>query len=106
MRFQTSFFRKTLIFRVPIYAQNLFLKRYIGCTSESRKIIKNEIVSVKMEMKTTPSVASQGLIFNQNRLNFKQNQSCKIDCENCDYCEIANCDCEEIAISQTRQSGF
>ena len=34
------------------------------------------------------------------------NQSCKIDCENCEYCEIANCDCEEIAISQTRQSGF
>ena len=33
-------------------------------------------------------------------------QSCKIDCENCDYCEIANCDCDEIAISQTTQSDY
>ena len=33
-------------------------------------------------------------------------QSCKIDCENCDYCEIANCDCDQIAISQTTQSDF
>ena len=31
------------------------------------------------------------------------NQGCKMDCENCDNCEIANCDCEEIAISQITQ---
>ena len=29
-----------------------------------------------------------------------------MDCENCDNCEIANCDCEEIAISQITQFGF
>ena len=33
-------------------------------------------------------------------------QSCKIDCENCDNYEIANCVCEEIAISQITQFGF
>ena len=33
-------------------------------------------------------------------------QSCKMDCENCDNCEIANCDCEEIAISQKTQFDF
>jgi len=33
-------------------------------------------------------------------------QSCKMDCENCDNCEIANCDCEEIAISQITQFDF
>ena len=35
-----------------------------------------------------------------------RNQSCKINCENCDNCEIANCDCEGIAISQITQFGF
>ena len=33
-------------------------------------------------------------------------QSCKMDCKNCDYCEIANCDCDKIAISQTTQFVF
>ena len=33
-------------------------------------------------------------------------QGCKMDCENCDNCEIANCDCEEIAISQITQFDF
>ena len=29
-----------------------------------------------------------------------------MNCENCDNCEIANCDCEEIAISQITQLNF
>ena len=29
-----------------------------------------------------------------------------MDCENCDYCEIANCDCEENTISQITQFSF
>ena len=33
-------------------------------------------------------------------------QSCKMNCENCDKCEIANWDCEEIAISQITQLNF
>ena len=38
------------------------------------------------------------------RENSKEfDQSCKMDCENC---EIANCDCEEIAISQITQFDF
>ena len=33
-------------------------------------------------------------------------QSCKMDCENCDNCEIANCDCEKNTISQITQFSF
>ena len=33
-------------------------------------------------------------------------QGCKMDCENCDNCEIANCDCEKNTISQITQFSF
>ena len=33
-------------------------------------------------------------------------QGCKMDCEKLRFCEIANCDCEEIAISQLTQFIF
>ena len=33
-------------------------------------------------------------------------QGCKTDCENCDNCEIANCDCEKNTISQITQFSF
>ena len=33
-------------------------------------------------------------------------QGCKMDCENCDNCEIANCDCEKNTISQLTQFSF
>ena len=29
-----------------------------------------------------------------------------MNCENCDYCEIANCDCEKNTISQITQFSF
>ena len=33
-------------------------------------------------------------------------QGCKMDCENCDNCEIVNCDCDKNTISQITQFDF
>ena len=83
--------------------QNLPVIRTRNCIKFINEKYSNRITHQVSFIPLTPS--GQIEFFDEVE-KCETDQGCKMDCENCDYCEIANCDCEEIAISQTRQSGF